>query len=98
MVRVWGDLQDKLYGPNHNGTVYDRFPGKEGVEMEEMILRHYQFSVETTLSFYDDATPPRRLPVDHPLNQRDQEVIVEEYAQSIMRYGNAPSVRSAPWA
>jgi hypothetical protein len=91
------DVLDKFYAPI-KGTIYDRFPGKVGLDLEELCFKIYQVGPEITLPFFDKSDPPCRMLVDHHLNQRDMEVIVEEYAESIETYGNAPSCRGAPWA
>ena len=89
--------QKYLYMPMT--SVYARFPGLNGLLLLNKIFEAYRVMLpgaDQMLPFY--SSDGAELLVDHPLNCRHQTLVVKEYCESVLKNGNVPGVRGAPWA
>ncbi len=77
-------------------SVHDRFPGLQGVMLENKIFAVYQVGPERSIPFFDPKNRTESF-VDHPLN-RNQKQSVFSYAESCEMYGNCGECRGSPWA
>ena len=88
-------LVDGLFGAQT--SVYSRFPGLDGVLLQEAIWTAYAIEKNACIPFVraDGKTPNV---VRHRLNDRDQEATVEALATSIEKRGALVGVRGLAWA
>eukprot|EP00959_Pyramimonas_sp_CCMP1952_P433258 9072986-Pyramimonas_sp.AAC.1 len=49
-----------------------------------------------TVKFFTESGQKSMVP--HPLNERKQDTVLEEYTESIKEHGNVSGIRGDPWA
>ncbi|CAK0815268.1 unnamed protein product, partial [Prorocentrum cordatum] len=71
-----------------------RYPGLQGILLQEAVFDDYSVRRNVTLQFFDDDGAQTIVP--HPENVRKQEAIVNHYARLVRDYGVIPGVRGEP--